>query len=267
MLKHLVSVLLLGALSLPPLFAELRSFDALFPWLPPEIKRAAFSASGYFGSAGSASGLTITGDSRAPADGGFDPRISGAVLDKNPGFLIESLLVIPGAPDAVSRLDIYNALGKIRALKGRQYHSETRGKQVPLFEDATRLVSEKKNNPSPDPPPAPAVPRSETVYIRLRDTNFGNTYYRGDLTLDQYGLLYCLTNNKNLNYLFIPVIKEEQFTAQLYFEPIQEGVLIYSIAGADVSDFISSKIDMPSAISKRLAVIISWVAEGIGKTK
>jgi hypothetical protein len=61
------------------------------------------------------------------------------------------------------------------------------------------------------------------------------------------------------------VIKEEKFIAQLYFELIQEGILIYSIAGADVSDFVSSRIDMSSAISKRLAVIIAWVAEGITK--
>jgi hypothetical protein len=72
-----------------------------------------------------------------------------------------------------------------------------------------------------------------------------------------------LTNNKNINYFFITVIKEGMFSVQLYFEVISEGVLIYSLAGADVSDFVSSRIDMPSAIYKRLAVIISWVAEGI----
>ncbi|MDR2257702.1 MAG: hypothetical protein LBE14_00980, partial [Treponema sp.] len=62
-----------------------------------------------------------------------------------------------------------------------------------------------------------------------------------------------------------PVIKEEKFIAQLYFEPITEGVLVYSIAGADVSDFVASKIHMPSAIAKRLAVIISWVVDGISQ--
>jgi hypothetical protein len=83
------------------------------------------------------------------------------------------------------------------------------------------------------------------------------------MTLDQRSLCYSLTNNRNLSYFLVPVIKEEKFIAQLYFEPIAEGMLIYGLAGADVSDFVSSKIDMESAISKRLSVIISWVAEGI----
>jgi hypothetical protein len=59
------------------------------------------------------------------------------------------------------------------------------------------------------------------------------------------------------------VIREGRFIAQLYFEPIQEGILIYSIAGADIPEIFASRIDMNSAISKRLAVITSWAAEGI----
>ncbi|MDR0584731.1 MAG: hypothetical protein LBG57_10355 [Treponema sp.] len=261
MLKKLLCVFV-SCVSLP-LFAEIRSFDAIFPGLPAGIRETVFSDAGYFGSSVDASGLSVTGGAAAA---GLDPRISAAVLDKKPAFFIESLLVIPQTPDTVTLPDIYNALGNVRKLKGRLYFSETRGKQIPLFEDATRLESAKKNTPVPDPRPASAVPRTETVFIRLRDVNFGNSYYRGDMTVDNYGIRYLLSNYKNLTYLFVPVIREEQFTAQLYFEPIAEGVLIYGLAGADVSDFVASKIDIPSAISKRLAVIISWVAEGIGKT-
>jgi hypothetical protein len=99
--------------------------------------------------------------------------------------------------------------------------------------------------------------------MRLKDVNFGNTYYRGDFALTQRGLYYSLTNYKNVTYLLVPAIKEEKFITQFYFEPIAEGILIYALAGADVSDFISSKIDMKSAISKRLAVIINWITNGI----
>jgi hypothetical protein len=63
------------------------------------------------------------------------------------------------------------------------------------------------------------------------------------------------------------VIREEKFSAQLYFEPISEGVLIYGLAGVDVSDFVSSRIDMKSAIGKRLSVILSWITEGVKKSR
>jgi hypothetical protein len=257
-MKIKLSFLMIGVFCAFPLFAELRSFDAIFPGLPGNIRSAALSDGGYIGTSVKATGLkSITGFGTAK----IDQQIAGAVLSKQPGFLVESLLVIKTRN--TSLLSVYNALGNIRGLKGRLYSSHSRSKDIPLFEDATRLESEKKNVPIPDPRPAGSLPSSETVYIRLKDVNFGNSYYRGEVKMAQYGLRYSLSNYKNMSYLFVPVIKEEKFNVQLYFEPIQEGILIYSIAGADVSDFVSSRIDMPSAISKRLAVIIAWVAEGI----
>lgn len=236
-----------------------RSFAEVFPGLSSAIREEAFSSGGYFKSYSKAPFSGIIGSS----SGKIDSHIIATVLNKNPSFLVESILVVPCAPGEYSLLDVYNALGKIRGLKGRLYHSHTRGETVPLFEDVTRIESAKRNVPVDDPAPASRIPASQTIYMRLKDANFGNSFYRGDIVLEQRGLRYTLSNNKSLTYFLIPVIKEEKFTAQLYIEPISEGILIYGLAGADVSDFISSRIDMASAISKRLAVIIDWLAEGI----
>ena len=237
---------------------EKRSFDDIFPGLPSAIRNASFSSNGYYNSVNAVSRQNIRSFGSS-----IDTAIIEAVFLKQPKFLIESILVIPDTSNRYSLLDIYNALGKVRGLKGKRYHSYTRNEYVPLFEDVTRIVSPQRNTAIPDPAPATAIPPSETIYMRLKDVNFGNTYYRGNVTLAQHGLRYSLSNNKNITYLFIPVIKEEKFSVQLYFEPIVEGVLIYALAGADISDFMSSRVNMASAISKRLAVIISWVVEGI----
>ena len=242
-------------LTLSPLAAQ-RSFNEIFPDVPSAVREAAFSKEGFYRSTEKIQRSALIGSGRSAVD----PKIIDTIFSMQPNFLVESILVIPGKANV---LDVYNALGKIRELKGRRYHSFTRNEYVPLFEDVTRIESAKKNNPIPDPAPVSRVPPSETIYMRLKDVNFGNTYYRGDMTLVPHGLHYSLSNNKNITYFFISVIKEEKFKVQLYFEPIAEGILIYALAGADVSDFVSSRIDMSSAISKRLAVIISWVAEGI----
>jgi len=239
-----------------------RSFNDIFPGIAPAVRQAAFSNDGY-----SKSAENITASALVGSGGGIDSQIINSVFEKKPGFLVESIKVIPGAEGRYSLLDVYNALGNIRGLKGRLYHSHSRNEKVPLFEDVTRIEDARKNTPVEDPPPASRIPPSETIYMRLKDANFGNSFYRGDVALFRRGLRYSLTNNRTISYYFIPVIKEERFTVQLYFEVISEGVLIYSLAGADVSDFVSSKIDMPSAINKRLAVIISWVAEGITNSK
>lgn len=247
-----VCVLLVCGLSV---FSQNRSFDTLFPQLDPAKRGQVFSPEGLVISAKTKT-LQLSPSSEADID------IAGSVLRRNPSYLAESLLVIQ-THRPVDFLQIYNALRNIQGLKGRLYHSVTRNDDIPLFEEATRIVSERRTSPIPDPPKALAVPASETIYIRLKDINFGNSYYRGDITGTQKGLLYSLSNVKSLSYLFIPVIKEDKFVAQLYFEPLVEGVLVYSIAGADVSDFIASHIHIPSAIQKRLEVIIQWVVEGI----
>lgn len=262
-MRKLSGIVFLLSIVLFPLSAQsasapLRTFNEIFPSLSPAIREAAFTDRGYSKSY-KTSFSGIIGSSQST----IEPHIVNAVLNKRPGFLIESILVIPCATDEYSLLNAYNALGKIRGLKGRLYHSHTRGEDVPLFEDVTRIESERRNVPVNDPPPASRIPASETVYMRLKDVNFGNSFYRGDLALEQRGLRYSLSNFKSLTYYLIPVIREERFIAQLYFEPVSEGILIYALAGADVSDFISSRIDMASAISKRLAVIIDWIAEGI----
>jgi hypothetical protein len=246
--------------SLIGIYAQPRALSDIFPNLSQDIRNAALGSEGYLRASQRAAGYQIIGNSRNCS---LDPQIVNNVLAGNPGYLVESIIVISGNPGFASLLDVYNALGNIQGLSGRLYNSHTRNQEVPLFEEATRVLSERRITAIPDPPPARILPRSETVYIRLKDANFGNTYYRGEMALIQNGLRYTLTNFKSLSYFLVPVIREGKFIAQLYFEPIQEGILIYSIAGADVPEIFASRISMDSAISKRLAVITAWAAEGI----
>jgi hypothetical protein len=256
-MRKTIILLFLGAALVLPVSGQSRSFDQLFPGLGENQKTRVFSPEGLIISSGNGAEPRLV---HSPA---MDIEIAGPILSRDFSCVVESLLVIPYQDHPIDLLDIYNALGKIRNLKGRLYHSSTRNENIPLFEDATRIKSARSTSPVPDPPDVFALPGAETVYIRLRDVNFGNSFYRGEITAGKTGLRYYLSNFKSLTYLFIPVIKEDNFVTQMYFEPIAEGVLVYSIAGADVSDFIASRIDIPSAIRKRLEVILDWVIDGV----
>ncbi|MDR2542599.1 MAG: hypothetical protein LBC80_04020 [Treponema sp.] len=240
-------------------FAQLRAFDQIFPGLDEEIRTAVFSDSGYVRASRKQRGFVIL----AQRSANLEPQIVNMVLSRNPGYVVESISILPLHYGTAELLDIYNALGNVRNLSGRLYDSATRNQAVPLFEEATRIVSDRQTTVIPDPPPAARLPQTETVFIRLRDANFGNTFYRGEMAVLRNGLRYTLSNFRSMSYYFVPVIRENRFVAQLYFEPIQEGVLIYSIAGTDISDFFASRIHVDSAISKRLAVINSWAIDGI----
>jgi hypothetical protein len=236
----------------------LRELAELFPGLSEEHRREAFAEGGLIISHGRGWSPVL---SPMPEAG---IGLPAAISRHNPAFLTESILILPHSGRPFSNLDAYNALGRIENLAGRLYHSYTRDSLIPLFEEATRLSGgDRRSTPIPDPPPAGTLPTSETIYIRLRDANFGNSFYRADFSLGPHGVTYRLTNNRNLTYLFVPVMREERFNAYLYLEPIAEGMLIYSVAGGDASDFIANRIDLPSAISKRLEVFIGWVIDGL----
>jgi hypothetical protein len=256
MLKKIFFLLAAGLGVLAPLSAQ-RSFEELFPGFEESGRERVFGDRGFIRSATERAELRFF-----PAAGsGVD--ILSPVLNRNPSCLVEFLLVIPAEGKAMDLTALYNALGKIRDLKGRLYHSSTRDEDIPLFEDATRIEGPRKTTPIPDPPPAAMIPQKDEIFIRLKDVNFGNSFYRADISAGDHGVLYRLSNFKNLSYLFIPVMKEEKFIAQFYLEPLAEGVLVYSVAGAEVSDFVASRVDIPSAIRKRLEVIIDWVRHGV----
>lgn len=242
----------------------LRSFNDVFPGLSAAARAEAFSRDGHFRTldrpGANAGQRLLSSQSR------LDSAISAPIVAMRPTVIVESIMVIPGAGGRYSLLDVYNALSQIRDLQGRLYHSHRRQAYIPLFEEATRIDG-RRNAAIADPPRAASVPPSETIYVRLRDANFGNTFYRAQMTLDGRGLRYSLTNNRNITFLAVPAIRAERFVAQMYFEPIAEGILIYSLAGVDVSNFVASQIHMPSAISTRLEVIIGWAAEGISRQR
>jgi hypothetical protein len=260
-LKYLL-FLFLFILFLPAdIFTEansLRSFSELFPSLGESQKKEAFSEEGTIRSVKKNEALEFLPTSGSGID------LYGTVMRSNPTYLAESLLVIPNQGIVFTRLDAYNALGKISDLKGRLYHSHTRDAYVPLFQEATRLESEKSSKAVPDPiVPARELPNAETFFIRLKDINFGNCYYRTDMSVTPFGLTYKITNTKNITYLLFTVLREDKFNSILYIEPLTDGMLIYSMAGADASDFISSMIDIPSAISKRQMVFLGWIKDGL----
>jgi len=242
------------------LFAQMRNFNDIFPNIDQDIRIAVFRDSGYYRISQKSNRGTLFGSEHGSA---IDPQIINSVLRQNPEYLVEFISVIPHGQDNVSLINVYNALGNVRRINDWPFDSGTGNRTSAVFKDATRIAGENQTTSVPDPAPVSIVPNTETFYIRLKDINFGNIYFRSEMTLFQNGLRYTMTNFRNISFLFIPVIKKENFTAQLYIEPIAEGVLMYSIAGADVPGFLLSRINIDSTITKRLDVFTSWAASGI----
>ncbi|MDR1108819.1 MAG: hypothetical protein LBL19_07280 [Spirochaetaceae bacterium] len=240
------------------LFGAPRSFTDLFPGLNNEKKSQVFSPAGYSEFNFASTGLQLVPRSRPGA-----AAIAAPILSRRPSFFIENLLVCPYPPGYSGLITLYNALGKVKSLGGRIHRDQTE-KEGPAFKETTRIESAEKNTPLPDPGPALQIPATETIYMRLKDEDFGNTYYRAELTATEDALFYTLVNLKTIYAVIFPLIKEDKLIAQLYIEPLSEGILIYSIIGAEVSDIVLSKTDVLSGVlSRRVEIIIDWIIDGI----
>jgi hypothetical protein len=209
-----------------------RSFDDIYPDLSPKNRAAVFSKDGFLYS-----------------------NEEGTSIKTNTIRLLQN--------SNASMLQVYNNAGNISGLKGRTYFSFTRNKNIPLFDDAVEIESEKKTGMIKKWQRAESVPSSKTLYLKLKDTNFGNTYYRADITGGDKSITVVLTNFKNINFIIFPVIKENNFVCKMYFEKVDEGLLAATEATVKVESFAGQNIDAPSAIKKRLDVIIEWILEGL----
>jgi hypothetical protein len=239
-------------------FGATRSFSDIFPYFDETKKTQVFSATGYSEFNLAQAGLQLVPRSKSGLS------ISAPVLSRQPSFFVENLLVFPYSSRYSGLITVYNALGRVQTLAGRVHRNDVPGKDHPVFRETTRIDGMRRNNPIPDPPSAIRIPPTETMYMRLRDTNFGNSYYKAELTTTSDELFYTLSNFKTIYMAIIPIIKEDKFIAQLYIEPLSDGILIYSVIGAEVSDIFMSKADTISGIiKKRIDVIVDWLIDGI----
>jgi len=237
--------------------AHLRIFNELFPDLTLEQRRAVFSQSGLRNTFRSNGTPLIVPSPNSGID------VLSAVMEKSPSIIIEALVMVPNRNRTLTMLDTYNAIGRIQNISKQLIYSSSRGGYIPLFEESTRLEEGRRNRPIPDPPPATVLPSSEIIYVHLRDTFFGNTYFRGTFSAGERGITYEMTNNSAVSFLIFPVMRAERFAMVLYVEPILGGTLIYGKAGIDVPDFLLDRINLDLQINRRVSVLINWLRESL----
>jgi len=249
----LLSVYSVSVLAASPL----RSFDDLFPYIDAGRKQDVFRGTGLRNTF-----LARETPMFTPAlNSGID--LINTIMEKSPSTLIEALFVLPYSGRSFTLLDTYNAVGRVETLSSHIIYSPSRDRDVAFFLESSRFERGDRNRSIPDPPPAATIPSSETIYFRIKDIVFGNTYFRGDFSVGDYGITYILTNHATVWFLVFPVMRAEKFAMRLYMEPIAEGLLIYGIAGIDVPEFLVTRINLSASIDVRVRIVISWLRDNL----
>jgi len=234
---------------------EARSFFDVFPNLSPTQIRSVRSDSGM---------RHAFEKDEAPLF--FPAKESGVelleyVVSKKPSHIVEALILVPYNKRELDMLDAYNAMREISGIKDQTL--QIRNNDYRVFRDTTRLESAKNRKPIPDPAPADTLPYSETMYVRFTDATIGELYIRGDITPGLYGITYSMTNFRDVNYSIFKVMKAERFSANIYVEPVKEGVLIYSLSGLYLPGFIVSRMNLPTNMNYRITVLLNWIINGL----
>ncbi|MCL2066486.1 MAG: hypothetical protein FWG99_03365 [Treponema sp.] len=237
-----------------PMF-EMRSLAEIFPdisWRQRILARSSEGLRNYFLSNESPS-LVANPD--------LEIDLLGSVMEKNPSHLIEALVVVPYNEREFDLLDIYNALGRIEKIKDQSVILN--GNDFYVFTDSTRIESSRNRRVVSDPPPSVTLPFSETMFLRLREVNFGNLFIRGEISISLYGITYSMTNFTDVRYLLIPVMRAERYITVIYLEPVREGMLIYSVTGFYLPGFIADRVNLTPNINRRIEIFMNWIIEGL----
>jgi len=236
---------------------EIRSLDAVFPNFSRVQRIRAMSRGGlrhYF----------VKDEPAALVpnpDLGID--LLGDIMKKSPSHLIEALVVVPYNERELDLLDIYNALGRIETIKDYPY--SLNGKDYYIFTESTRIESASSRRAVSDPLPAVTLPFSQTMYLRIKEINFGNLFFRGEISLGMYGITYSITNFTDVRYFLVPVMRAERFSTIIYLEPVREGILIYSMTGFYLPGFIADRVNLTPNINSRIQILINWITDGLRK--
>jgi len=234
---------------------EIRSFDTVFPYFTWRQRATAMSRTGLRHS--------FTSDEAAVfiPDPDLGINLLGSIMKVNPSHLIEALVVVPYNERELDLLDIYNALGRIEKIK--DHSVPVNGNDFYVFTESTRIESARNRRAVSDPSPANLLPFSETMYLRLKEINFGNLFIRGEISISMYGITYSMTNFTDVRYFLIPIVKAERFATIIYLEPVTEGILIYSMSGFYLPGFIADRVNLTPNINRRIQIFINWITDGL----
>ena len=235
---------------------QIRSLDAVFPNLSRSEKRTVMDDYGLRYSFDRKGAPSIMPASNSGIS------LYNSVMQRNPSHVVEALVVVPYNERELDLLDVYNALGRVTHIKD-QILVYASGRTLAVFKDTTRLDNAQSRRAIPDPAPTNRLPYSETMYVRFTDNYIGNLFLRGDITQSLYGLTYNLTNFRDVNFSIFRIMKSERISIILYLEPVTEGILIYSMAGFFLPDFIMSRLNLTVNINNRITVLLNWIVEGL----
>ena len=163
----------------------------------------------------------------------------------------------------VTPLSIYNTLLSIRTMKDIEYYSQSRKKMRTLFTESYGISSMDDHKPLADPV-VETIPSITSRYLLQTDKTFGENIYETTYRSNGDIIWVNMINKTKMKYKFIPMVKPEKMSVNLFILPMEDGVLFYGVSAAETTSFLGLERAKKESFYNRIKAMYNWFSDQLG---
>jgi hypothetical protein len=191
-------------------------------------------------------------------------HVQGQYSAVNPNAVIKSLRLYIKPRTAQSEnwnemeyAGLYNSILAVQSLAGIQYFSRTRNKMHTLYENSEIIDSPDTKKPLPDP--FYSAPQSQLdLYVRQKDTTFGNNIYQCTYYADAKSFIIVQQNLNTITLGPLPVIGKNNFRSCTAILDAGQYIIVYMAFFVRASFLPGMKQQISVSISNRVEALLNW---------
>ncbi len=164
--------------------------------------------------------------------------------------------------DIITPLSIYNTLLSIQTMKGIEYYSQSRKKMRVLFTKSHGIANLDHHKPLTDPV-YKRIPSILNRYILQTDKTFGENLYEAVYRSDGITTWVNMTNKTTIKYMFIPMLKPDKLSVNLFITPFEDGLLFYGVSAAETTSLLGLERAKKESFYNRIKAMYKWFADQI----
>ncbi len=184
-------------------------------------------------------------------------------------FSIECLSLIPyplGFEATAAEgmmLSLFNTLRSVSTQEGIMYISHRRGDIPAKLISTSYVVSEVGNNTREDDPIVSELPTEDHMIVYQDDTSFRGNFYEYTYWTNSSEIAVRIINRSDMKVFgLFPAVRSDLMSIYVQILPVDEGLLIYSLAiAADLPREISIlgyKVNLTNSFTQRLIAVQKW---------
>ncbi|MCC8145138.1 MAG: hypothetical protein LIO93_01590 [Bacteroidales bacterium] len=182
----------------------------------------------------------------------------------HPNLVVETLNLFK-KPSGISqgtwtdeeKLALLNGTLSLSKLKGIEYYSKSKGKMRVLYEESVVIDGPESKKEIPDPVLS-LLPDSLTIFVKQKDTTFGENIYRYDYYSTPGALVFVQQNLTSMTYGLLPLVGKNKLRSVVAVVDAGEYLVVYGLSMAKASAPSWMEKRVKESFSNRANAVMKW---------